>query len=114
MSFRTDRNNNPVAFTTDIAKQGGLILGTDYTEGEPFDNGRFHTAKLLGDPIALTIQVIDRIGFFTSTGAQRWTYIRFPNADWQKLSFYGKKEIIHLMYHNEGGKELERLFAPAG
>jgi hypothetical protein len=110
-SFRTDRNNNPVAFTTDIAKQAGLVLDTDYTEGEPFANGRFHTAKLLGDPIEITIRVIDRIGFFTASGTQRWAYIALPNADWNKLSFFGKREIIHMMYHQEGGKELEHLFA---
>jgi hypothetical protein len=117
VSFRTDRNNNPVAFTTDVARNAGLVLGTDYVEGDPFvangKNGKtYHTAKLLGDPIQLTIRVIDRIGFFTAAGAQRWSYIRFPNADWHKLSVFGKTEIIHLMYHQEGGKELEKLFQP--
>lgn len=117
MSFRTDRNNNPVAFTTDVAKSAGLVLGTDYVQGDAFatrqGKATLYTAKLLGDPIQLTIRVIDRIGFFTANGTQRWAYIRFPNADWHKLSLFGKTEIIHLMYHQEGGRELEKFFQPA-
>ena len=30
--FRTDECNNPTALTTDIAKQGGLMLGKDYNK----------------------------------------------------------------------------------
>ncbi len=66
--MRTDENNNPAAFTTDIATQGGLVEGTDYTRGTQFppdEHGNpvsLWTANLMGDPVALTIRVIDAIG----------------------------------------------------
>jgi len=34
--MRTDRHNNPVAMTTDVAKTLGLVEGVDYTVGDPF------------------------------------------------------------------------------
>lgn len=46
--MRTDRHSNPTAFTTDIAKQAGLVEGKDYSVGDAFgDNGQYNTAKLL-------------------------------------------------------------------
>lgn len=112
MLARTDRHNNPTAFTTDIAKQADLKLGKDYAFGEAFrvNERQLYTAKLLHSPLDLTIQVIDKIGFRTKAGSKRWSYIDFPNEDWAKLGRAGKVEIIHLMYKFEGGKELEHLF----
>ena len=106
--MRTDENNNPAAFTTDIARQAGLILGTDYETGTPF--GSYYTAKLLGDPIAITIQVIDKIGYYTATGALRWTYIAIPKFIWLSLTYDEKKAVIAFHYSREGGTAMKGLF----
>lgn len=125
--FRTDANNNPTAFTTDIAKEAGLVEGVDYVVGEGFEiNGSatsgprtLYTAKLLGDPIALTIRVIDAIGFYTKGGAQRWIYIAMPHFIWHNLlpdsiSGPGKRDVIGFMYQREGGTEMRNLFPNYG
>jgi len=105
--MRTDRHSNPTAFTTQIAKQAGLKEGVDYTEGDPFGkNGEYKTAKLLGDPIATTIKVIDKIGFKTQTGATRWTYtdkLGLNNESWAKMDTAQKTKAIGEMYKQEGG-----------
>lgn len=110
MSFRTDRNNNPTAFTTDVAHLGGLVLGVDYEVGDVFPRGTLHTAKLLKDPIELTIKVINKIGFRTTLKQGRWTYINMPKFVWDGLLDEEKKMVIQDMYHFEGGTELEKLF----
>lgn len=112
MSFRTDRNNNPTAFTTDIATQGGLAFTTDYIEGDSFTVGieTYYTAKLLGDPLQLTIKVIDRIGFYNNIGSMRWSYIGMPPWIWNLLSIEQKIQVIKFMYQHEGGTELMPLF----
>lgn len=113
MSARTDRNNNPAAITTDIAKQAGLVLGTDYEIGDPFTVGdnTYHTARLLGNPVALTIKVIDAIGYYTKSGGQRWTYIALPKFVWDSLTPELKKKVIGFHYQHEGGTEMAGLFA---
>ena len=110
--YRTDRNNNPAAFTTTIAEQGGLKLGKDYEQGDPFFSGgkQYFTAKLIGDPIDLTIRVIDNIGYYTRMGMPRWTYIQIPPFVWQMLNYSQKKEVIAFHYKNEGGISLLHLF----
>lgn len=112
-NFRTDRNNNPTAFTTDIAKEAGLVLGKDYEQGDSFSVGdeTFYTAKLLGDPIALTIKVLEKIGFYTNSGGQRWTYIGIPDFVWTDVSDKNQKEVIKFMYQHEGGTALLPLFS---
>lgn len=111
--MRTDRHNNPTAFTTDIAKLAGLKEDVDYTKGDPFSGGKYHTAKLLGDPIATTIKVIDRIGFKTSSGGNRWTYTdQIPGTkNWKNLSYEQKKNVVAQMYKHEGGTALKQYFA---
>ena len=106
--MRTDRHNNPTAFTTDIARQAGLVEGVDYIVGDPFpENPNMMTAKLLGNPIETTIRVIDKIGFSTQSGQNRWAYTdSIPganNAEWLKLGFADKTQIIKDMYRHEGG-----------
>lgn len=106
--MRTDRHNNPAAFTIDIAKQAGLVEGVDYVRGDAFpDNPNMFTAKLLGNPIETTMRVISKIGFMTQSGQNRWTYTdSIPganNEDWQKLSFQEKAQVIKDMYRHEGG-----------
>jgi hypothetical protein len=110
---RTDRNNNPAAITTDIAKQGGLVEGTDYVQGDPFTVGpnTYFTAKLIGDPVQLTIRVIDRIGYYTRLGQQRWSYVGIPQFVWNSLDPPMKKKVIGFHYKNEGGTEMLQLFA---
>jgi hypothetical protein len=116
---RTDRNNNPTAFTVDVAKEAGLVLGTDYEVGDPFlALGRtFYTAKLLGDPVALTIRVIDAIGFRTKTNLQRWSYISIPKFLWDNLPPLldsvgnpSKRDVIGAMYKAETGVTMRPLF----
>lgn len=110
---RTDRHNNPTAFTTDIAKLAGLKLGVDYKVGDSFSNGKYNTALLLGDPITTTIRVIDKIGFYTQSGAPRWTYINSISQakNWNKLSYNQKADVIKQMYKHEGGSALRQYFA---
>jgi hypothetical protein len=112
MLFRTDRNNNPTAFTTGIAEEAGLIKGKDYEVGEIFPPpSRLNTAKLLGDPIEITIRVIDKIGFRTSGNYPRWAYIDVhPKLIWDIMSYGQKLQILAYMYKCEGGTEMEHLF----
>jgi hypothetical protein len=113
--FRTDSHNNPTAFTVDIAREGGLVLGRDYTQGDPFTVGSqtFYTARLLGDPVKLTIGVIDKIGFRVGSDPfkPRWTYINIPYDIWQQLSTAQKTQVIGDMYKAEGGTAMLPLFA---
>lgn len=114
MAFRTDTHNNPTAFTTDIAKEGGLVENQDYSQGDPFSVGvnTYYTARLLGDPIQLTIRVIDKIGFRVGSNpyAPRWTYINLPYDLWKSLTLIQKTQVIGDMYQCEGGTEMKYLF----
>lgn len=111
--MRTDRHNNPTAFTTDIAKQGGLVEGVDYEVGDAFPNNPNQTtARLIGDPVAQTIKVIDKIGFYTRSGNQRWTHTAIDKNDWNNLSPEQKKQVVQDMYGKEGNKgQLNNFFA---
>jgi len=108
--MRTDRHNNPTAFTTDIAKLAGLKEGVDYAAGDSFSNGQYKTARLLKDPIGTTIKVIDKIGFYTQSGKPRWDYIAMPQSQWQGMSNAQKSQVIQKMYKREGGTQLAGLF----
>jgi|SRR6266853_3165855 len=111
MTFRTDRHNNPTAFTTDVAREAGLTLGVEYEVGEAFQqNSSLHTARLLGDPISITIKVIDKISYYTKIGQPRWIYIAIPHFIWIGLKYEIKKDIIYFHYQHEGGTELTKLF----
>jgi hypothetical protein len=112
--FRTDRNNNPTAMITQMAEEGGLVLGTDYEQGDSFGSAGtvYFTAKLLGDPIALTIKVIDKLGFYTTAPHARWTYIAIPYDLWLSLTENQKQYVIGFMYGQEGGTEMRSLFKP--
>lgn len=105
--FRTDRHNNPTAFTTAVAQQAGLVEGVDYVVGDAFpDNPNLFTARLIGTPeqaIDTTIKLIDNIGFQTAKGQPRWTYINMNNAEWNALDKTGKENVIKGMYQHEGG-----------
>lgn len=102
--FRTDRHNNPTAFTIDIARQGGLVEGIDYEVGDAFPNNpNMKTARIIGDPIAKTIEVIDKIGFYTKGGQQRWLHTAMPKESWDSMTYGQKSQIIAQMYQREGG-----------
>lgn len=117
--FRTDENNNPTAFTTAVAQQAGLKLGVDYQIGTAFPDEAFiaadavnymATAKLLGDPIQITIRVIDALGFVTAAGNWRWSYIVMPKFAWNDLFNAEKRDVIGFMYKREGGTAMVHLF----
>jgi hypothetical protein len=117
-TFRTDTHNNPTAFTTDVAAEARLILGTDYTRGDPFQAGHLtlYTARLIGDPIALTIRVIDLLSFSTQVGnpISRWGYITMPQLTWNVLTPPEKRDVIGWMYQREGGTAMRNLFPNYG
>lgn len=111
--MRTDDNRNPTAFTVDIAKQAGLTLGVDYVPGTRFPlPSTLVTAKLLGDPVAVTIHVLDQVGYYTKGGRQRWSYIAIPAFVWASLSFIEKRNVIGFQYKREGGTAMRDLFPP--
>jgi len=118
VSYRTDRNNNPTAFTTAIALEAGLAPGIDYVIGDPFPApSKLFTAKLLGNPVALTIDVIDRVGFYTDDAdLLRWAYIAIPVFVWKELTVDQQRDVIGFMYSREGGVTMRPLFPnfPAG
>lgn len=103
--FRTDRHNNPTAFTTGIARQAGLVEGVDYEEGDPFKAGRstLKTARLIGDPLEITRRVIDSIGFKTRGNQNRWAHTTMTKNDWNSLTVAQKNKVILEMYQREGG-----------
>jgi len=106
-AMRTDRNMNPTAFTTDIAKQAGLVEWVDYVKWDKFPwNSNLYTAKLIWDPIETTIRAIDAIGFKTKWGADRWVYtskLWLNNETWDKMSPTEKANAVKRMYQQEWG-----------
>lgn len=108
---RTDRHNNPCAIITLIAEQAGLKKGVEYEDGDLFPQpSTLRTARLLGDPIALTIKVIDAVGYYTKAGTPRWSYIAIPKFVWDSLTPALKKRVIAFHYTREGGSEMKGLF----
>jgi len=103
-AMRTDRHNNPTAFTTDIARLAGLKEGVDYSKGDPFSGGKYNTARLLKNPVDTTISVIDKIGFYTGAGKQRWTHTAISKDQWDNMSYNQKKKIVQDMYQKEGNQ----------
>lgn len=110
--MRTDRHNNPTAFTTELAKQAGLVFNVDYVNGDTFKVGAafYNTATILKDPIEVTIRLIDKVGFYTRTGQLRWIYIAIPPFIWNSLDKDEKRKVIGFMYKHEGGISLKKLF----
>lgn len=118
---RADRHNNPTAVTTDLARQAGLHLGVDYEIGDTFPGSSpsLITARILGggsagggagDPVPVTIRLIDKVGFQTKSGGPRWTYINLPDFVWVGLTVELKRKVIGWMYKHEGGTELLKYF----
>lgn len=108
--MRTDRHNNPTAMTTDVAKTLGLVEGIDYEVGDKFPDSNLRTAKLLGNPIDITVKALDlaardtnKQAFFTGSGAQRWTHTAMSDKEWLSKTPEQKAAVIAQMYKNEGG-----------
>lgn len=102
--MRTDRSNNPTAMTTDVARTLGLVEGKDYVKGDAFDNGRYATAKLIGNPVAITIKGLDNGGFYTASGKPRWTHTAIPQSQWNSMSYEEKAGVVKQMYQKEGNQ----------
>ena len=113
--MRTDENSNPAAFTTDLARQAGLVQGVDYVDGTPFPApSTLKTAKLLGDPVAITIRLIDAVGYYTRAGTPRWAYIAMPRFVWAALNADQRRDVIGYHYQHEGGTLMRSLFPHYG
>src|SRR5712691_51485 len=118
---RADRHNNPTAMTTGMAHQAGLVEAQDYTQGDFFtaqmpggQSQTLYTARLRGDPVGLTIRVIDTIGFRTKIGSGRCTYINMPSWLWQTFTRDTKVDLIGDMYAHEEGVTMRGLFPRYG
>lgn len=108
--MRTDRNNNPTAMTTDVAKTLWLVEWVDYVKWDVFpNNSNLFSAKLIGDPIQQTIKALDtaianwKRAFYTQWGQQRWTHTGMSNEQWQGMNNEQKVATVVKMYHNEWG-----------
>ncbi|MCK4997738.1 hypothetical protein KAS08_05535 [Candidatus Pacearchaeota archaeon] len=105
-NMRTDRHNNPTAFIVELSEQANLELGVEYEQGDSFSGiggETYYTARLIGDSIGMTIKVIDRVGFYTRSGQQRWTHTAMNKSDWDSLDDCKKANVIEVMYYREGG-----------
>ena len=107
-TFRTDRHNNPTAFTVDLAKQAKLEPGVDYIPGDQFVGGV--TARILGDAVEVTSKLIDAVGFLTKAGSPRWAYITMPKFVWDALNADTRRRLIGWMYRHEGGTAMNHMF----
>lgn len=126
---RTDRNNNPTAMTTDVAKTLGLVEGVDYQQGDPFQSGTstLYTAKFIGDPFETTIKALDtaasnpgKQAFYTQGGGQRWTHTALSDQQWLGMSQDQKMATVQKMYASEtpasqrglGGSASQQFIGP--
>jgi len=107
--MRTERNNNPTAMITAYAKQLWWIEWVDYEVWDSWTNDKwqtYYTAKLIGDPIEKTIELLDRWvannvkqNVFTA-----WTYRKdlwMNNEKWSKLSHEEKQNVVLKMLQHE-------------
>lgn len=122
--MRTDRNNNPTAMTTAVAKSLGLVEGKDYINtNDTFGGGQYATAKLLGDPVQTTIKGFDLAAsrtaaqkaqsggaFSTASGKARWSYGTPTDAQWLAMSPTQKVAAVQKMYQQEGGVAMKSAF----
>lgn len=107
---RADRNNNPAEITTELAR-AWLTYGIHYVQGDPLPApSTKYLARLLGDPIAATIKLLDHTGFHDRNGFPHWDYIDLPKCVWDYLTPGLKAEVIKLMYKHNGGTALLPLF----
>lgn len=120
--MRTERNNNPTAMTTDVAKMLWWELGVDYEIWDAFttaDGKTLYTAKLIGDPIETTIRLIDRWiangidPFYRANWQGRWSYISkiwVTKEKWVNMSPSEKADVIAKMLQHEWGSMENMLY----
>ena len=110
-TMRTERNNNPTAMTTDVAKSLWWIEWVDYVQWDSFktwDGRTLYTAKLIGDPIETTIRLLDNAAnswkwaFYTKWWAKRWTHTAMSDKDWLALTPEQKQNVVLQMLQREG------------
>jgi hypothetical protein len=110
---RTERNNNPTAMTTDVAKSLWMVEWVDYVQWDSFKDKKrntLYTAKLLGDPIQTTIDAFNAAAsrwtpiFYTQWWAQRRSHTAMSNEEWLALSDEQKAWVIAQMLQREGGQ----------
>jgi hypothetical protein len=110
-TMRTERNNNPTAMTTDVAKSLWWVEWVDYIQWDSFktwDGRTLYTAKLIGDPIETTIKLLDnaasswRWAFYTKWWAKRWTHTAMSDKDWLALTPEQKQNVVLQMLQREG------------
>ena len=110
-TMRTERNNNPTAMTTNVAKSLWMVEWVDYVQWDAFktkDGRTLYTAKILWDPIDTTINAFDRAVenginiFYTQGGKQRRSHTAMTNDQWKSLSKAQKRAVIMNMLKNEG------------
>ena len=113
-SYRTERNNNPTAMITAYAKELGGVLWEDYEIGDSFiwtDKNwnpiTLYTARLIGDPVEKTIELLDR---WLANGMPNifkwWTYaseLWLNNNVWRNATEGEKRKIIEKMLKREWG-----------
>ena len=108
---RTERNNNPTAMTTDVAKTLWLVEWVDYVQWDPFSTSSWtlYTAKFLWDPIETTIKALDTAvanwtwAFYTQSWKQRWTHTAMSNEERSALSDEEKRQVVLNMLQREWG-----------
>lgn len=107
--MRTDRHNNPTAmiWTPNVEAQFKQ-MGYDVKKGDSFkggDGSTYYTLDMNGvsDPIEATISYIDKNGFFTQSGNQRWSHTAISQNEWSSLSNEDKRNVVNQMYQKEGG-----------
>ena len=126
--MRTDRNNNPTAFTVGslIANKTGLVEGVDYEVGDQFaDGSNNYTARFLGDPVEVTIKAFDNMAsqwipvhsgrsYFVVYNPEKWTFWTTANRDveapnkitaevWKWLTDGQKIQVVDAIYKREWG-----------
>ena len=112
-TMRTERNNNPTAMTTDVAKSLWLVLWVDYEIWDSFvtsDWTTLYTARLIGDPIETTIKALDNWAtnpnthaFYTAKWWQRRSHTAMSDEKWLSLTDEQKRQVIYDMLKREWG-----------
>jgi len=112
-TMRTERNNNPTAMITAYAKQLWGIEWVDYVQWDSFTSTdenwvthTYYTAKLIGDPIDKTIELIDR---WVANNAKQnvfsaWSYAKdlwMTNEKWKNMDREEKEALILKMLQHE-------------
>ena len=120
--MRTERNNNPTAMTTDMAKMLWWVLGVDYEIWDSFTTASWttlYTAKLIWDPIETTIRLIDRWiangidPFYRANWQPRWSYLSkiwIDKEKWSNMSPSEKADVINKMLQHEWGSMNNMLY----